>query len=186
MEKKRLLLHSCCACCASVAVERLSPDYAVECFFCNPNIHPPEEFARRLDSMRKLCSSLGVPLIEIPYAPDEFLSAVRGRESDPERGERCKICFRLRLLKTAESAAQKGFAAIASTLTLSPHKDSDAVNAIGESAAAGVGVRYVPTNLKKKDGYKRSIALSHEHGLYRQTYCGCVFSMHGRGQNNGK
>lgn len=176
-KKPRLALHSCCGPCSSYCLETLAPHFAVTVFFCNPNILPPEEFERRLYWQRYLLEHApfaeGVELVVPPYDPDEFLSAARGMESLPEGGARCTECFRLRLGKTAEFARENGFDYFGTTLTVSPHKNAPLINALGEELAAGSGVSWLPSDFKKKEGYKRSCELAREYGLYRQDWCGC-------------
>lgn len=181
MSKKKLLIHSCCGPCSSAVLERLHDEYDVTVFYYNPNIAPPEEYARRLDTQREIIAKLPfggeIGLIEGPYEPDVFLSAVKGLESEPEGGRRCAVCFDLRLLRTAQCAAERGFELFTTTLTISPHKNAPLINEIGERIAAGCGVPWLYSDFKKKDGYLRSIRLSEEYGLYRQNYCGCAFSI---------
>jgi predicted adenine nucleotide alpha hydrolase (AANH) superfamily ATPase len=171
------LLHVCCAPDATVAIERLSQDYAVETFFYNPNIHPREEYEKRLAEMRKVAERYGVPLHEGPYDEARWFDLARGLMDEPERGRRCETCFRMRLEATAAFARDRGFQAFAATLTVSPHKDANLVNRLGKEAGERFGVAYLATDLKKKDGFKRSLELSRELALYRQDYCGCLSSL---------
>jgi len=173
----RLLLHICCGPCATVVIERLREDYEVTGYFYNPNIHPEEEYRHRLEAAREAAGRLGVPLIEEMYEPKEFYEAVRGLEQEPENGARCPVCYRLRLGRTAEAARERGFEVIASTLTVGPTKKAAVIDPIGAEAAEKAGVRFLPGDWKKKDGFKRSCEMSRAFGLYRQHYCGCVFSM---------
>lgn len=172
--KPKLLIHICCAPDATVAIERLSPEYAVEAFFYNPNIHPREEYERRLADMRKVAEQGGVPLHEGHYDDARWLDLARDLMDEPERGRRCEVCFRMRLESTAAFAKEHGFQAFAATLTVSPHKDAGLVNRLGKEAGERLGVAYLATDLKKKDGFKRSLELSRELELYRQGYCGCM------------
>jgi predicted adenine nucleotide alpha hydrolase (AANH) superfamily ATPase len=174
---KRLLLHICCAPDATVGVERLSPDYDVTLLFHNPNIYPAEEYHKRFDAAKQLTGTLGIGLIEGDYDTEAWLDAVRGLEDEPEKGRRCETCFKERLRTTARIAREKGFDVFAAVLTVSPHKDAALINRLGARAAEEYGVEYLPTDLKKKDGFKRSVELSRLHGLYRQDYCGCEFSL---------
>jgi predicted adenine nucleotide alpha hydrolase (AANH) superfamily ATPase len=171
----RLLLHICCAPCATHAVRRLGEDYAVTGFFSNSNIAPREEYERRLDNARRLAALCGIPLLEDGYDHDAWRETVRGLEDEPERGRRCAACFRFNLARTAAYAAAHGFDRFTTTLTISPHKDSRAIFAIGRSLGP-----FLEVDLKKQDGFLKSRELSREYGLYRQDYCGCEFSARGR------
>jgi len=182
-ERPSLLLHACCAPCSSAVLERVTPFFRVTLYYYNPNIYPEAEFEKRAAEFPKLLDKAGladsVRFIKAPYDPDAFLAASRGLETAPEGGARCENCFALRLGRTAEEAAKGGYDFFASTLTVSPHKNAAAVNAAGEAAAAARGVRWLPSDFKKKDGYLRSIRLSEAYGLYRQAYCGCAFALRG-------
>lgn len=177
MEKPKLLLHICCAPDATVAIERLSQDYAVETFFYNPNIHLREEYEKRLAEMRRVAEQAGVPLHEGPYDDARWFDLAKDLMDEPERGRRCEVCFWMRLDSTAAFAREHGFQAFAATLTVSPHKDANLVNRLGKEAGERFGIPYLPTDLKKKDGFKRSLELSREFRLYRQDYCGCLPSL---------
>lgn len=175
-----LLLHSCCAPCSSYVLEYLSDYFAVTVLYYNPNIYPEEEFRHRADEQKRLIESLPskhpISFIEGRFDSREFYDAVRGLEHIPEGGERCHACFRLRLEETARIAAKNGFDYFTTTLTISPLKNAAALNKIGEETASHFGIAWLPSDFKKKNGYKRSVELSEEYGLYRQDYCGCVFS----------
>jgi len=175
--EKRLLLHVCCAPDATVVVERMSAEYALAVYFYDPNIHPESEYILRRDEMARLSERLGVPFYEGEYDVDRWLEVVRGLEQEPEGGARCAVCFRMRLERTARFAAEQGCPVFTTVLTVSPHKDADLINRLGQEAATAHGVEYLAGNFKKKDGFKRSLELSREYGLYRQNYCGCTFSM---------
>ena len=176
-ERPRLLLHSCCGPCSSAVIERLAPHFDLTVYYFNPNIQPEEEYRRRLATQRQLVEALGgAVLVEGEYDPDVFLAAVKGLEAVPEGGKRCTACFRLRLAATARRAAEGGFDFFCTTLSVSPHKDAARLNAISEEMAAAYGVRALPADFKKREGYKRSLELSKEFDLYRQDYCGCLFS----------
>lgn len=185
-----LLLHSCCAPCSSYVLEYLSDYFAVTVLYYNPNIYPEEEFRHRADEQKRLIETLPskhpVRFIEGRFDSREFYDAVRGLEHIPEGGERCHACFRLRLEETARIAAENGSDYFTTTLTISPLKNAAALNKIGEETASRFGIAWLPSDFKKKNGYKRSVELSSEYGLYRQDYCGCVFSKKEReaGQNN--
>ena len=182
----RLLLHACCAPCSSACLERVWQDFEVTVFYFNPNIDDASEYEKRLAEEHRLievfngrleeASAHHISVIDGDYDPGVFHDAVRGLETEPEGGARCSVCFRLRLEETARAAALHGFEFITTTLTLSPLKDADRLNSIGEAAAKEHGVRWLPSDFKKREGYKRSIELSREFGLYRQNYCGCSFS----------
>ena len=183
---KRLLLHICCAPDATVGIERLSPDFEVEGFYCNPNIHPAEEYRRRLDGMRDLSNLVQFPFTEGEYDINAWFQAVRGQENEPEKGLRCEICIGRRLRSTAATARENRFDAFATVLTISPKKDAALINRLGTLAGEEFGVEYVPTDLKKKEGFKRSVELSREYGLYRQDYCGCEFSKRKKSESRNK
>ncbi len=175
-----LLLHSCCAPCSSYVLEYLSQYFQITVFYYNPNIYPEEEYFRRVAEQKRLIGEMPLPnpvrFLEGRFDPSEYYEAVRGLEQVPEGGERCRACFRLRLDETARLTAERGFDYFTTTLTISPLKNAAALNEIGEALASEYGVRWLPSDFKKKNGYKRSIELSAEYDLYRQDYCGCVFS----------
>lgn len=179
----RLLLHSCCAPCSSACLEILCNYFAVTVFYYNPNISALEEYAHRVSEQKRLIVAYneekrGYPIriIEGDYRPNEFFDAVKGYEACPEGGERCMRCFALRLGETARLAAAERFDYFGTTLTISPLKNAQRINEIGQECAAEVGVQWLPSDFKKKDGYKRSVELSAQYGLYRQDFCGCAFS----------
>ena len=174
-----LLLHSCCAPCSSAVIERLAPHFSLTVFFYNPNIFPPEEYRHRLSEQRRLLAEWPgprIPLIEAPYEPELFLSRSKGLEDQPEGGKRCVQCLSLRLEKTAVFAKAHGFDYFTTTLSVSPHKNAALLNQIGARLTDDT-CQYLYADFKKRDGYRRSIALSREYGLYRQQFCGCRFSM---------
>ena len=171
-----LLLHACCGPCSSAVLERLFGAFDVTVFYYNPNIEPIEEYGRRLDALKRLLTFEPAPLIEGAYTPSAFHDAARGLENAPEGGARCEKCFTLRLSETARTAAERGFAYFTTTLSISPHKDARLLNAIGARLADQYGVRYLTADFKKRDGYKRSIELSKQFALYRQSDCGCVYA----------
>jgi predicted adenine nucleotide alpha hydrolase (AANH) superfamily ATPase len=174
----RLLLHICCAPDATVAFERLSPDWHVVGYFFNPNIHPAEEYAKRLGSLVHFGCYTGMEIRAGEYSVKKWFNAVKGLESEPEKGRRCDVCFRFRLEDTARLAKLEGFDAFATVLTVSPHKNADKINQCGQLLSDKYHIPYLPTNLKKQDGFKRSVELSRKYHLYRQNYCGCKFSWH--------
>ena len=181
-----LLLHSCCAPCSSYCLEYLSRYFKITVLYYNPNLFPAGEYERRVSEQKKLVSALPakypVTLVEMKGEPEEFYSAVKGLEHIREGGERCFACFRLRLERAARYAKENGFDFFTTTLTISPLKNAQKLNEIGEEAGEKFGVRHLPSDFKKKNGYKRSVELSKVYGLYRQDYCGCVFSKRERAE----
>lgn len=178
--RKSLLLHACCGPCASSVLEYLSAYFDITVFFYNPNIMPNEEFILREKALKDVISHFdNVKLVVPTQSADEYLSLVDGYENCPEGGDRCSICFDFRLEKCADfmqKNAQK-FDFFATTLTVSPHKNAQLINEIGEKIAQKYGVNYLSSNFKKRDGYLRSIQLCMEWNIYRQAYCGCTFSL---------
>lgn len=172
-----LLLHVCCAPCSAGSLRRLCELFSVTMFFSNSNIHPAEEFQRRLHAARILAQGLGLPLVEVPYDPAAWAMAIRGMEDAEEGGERCSTCIALRLRDTARHAAEHRFPLFASTLTISPRKNPLLVNRAGEEAGQECGVRFLRCDLKKNEGFLESVRVSNEFNLYRQHYCGCRHSM---------
>ena len=181
-EEKRptLLLHACCAPCFSAVLEKLTAHFKITVLFYNPNIYPEAEYQKREAELKRLISEMPctkeVALVDLPYVPEEFFTAVRGLEHIPEGGERCFVCYRLRLERSAQYAAEHGFDYFCSTLSISPMKNAAKLNEIGAELSELYPVKLLPSDFKKKGGYLRSIELSREYGLYRQNYCGCVFS----------
>jgi predicted adenine nucleotide alpha hydrolase (AANH) superfamily ATPase len=173
---KRLLLHICCGPDATIGIERLKPDFDVVGFFYNPNIHPRAEYEKRLESMRAVSALDGFPFVEGRYDTSSWSEEIIGLEEEPEKGLRCEACIRMRLRATARFARERGFDSFAAVLTVSPRKDLTMINRLGTQAAEEYDVEYLPTDLKKKDGFKRSVELSRKYGLYRQDYCGCEYS----------
>ena len=178
--KPKLMLHACCACCASYVLEYLSEHFEIYLLFYNPNITSVSEYDYRYSEFQRLVSEMGlsekVTIVESDYSPDEFMSSVKGLENEPEGGARCAVCFKSRLKETAQKAVDFSCDYFATTLTISPLKNSSIINSIGETISKDFGVAYLPSDFKKKNGYKRSIELSKEYNLYRQNFCGCVFS----------
>lgn len=176
-----LLLHSCCAPCSSYVLEYLSQYFEITILFYNPNIYPPEEYQARVHEEERLIREMHfkhpVHMISGTYDSDVYYKAVKGLEKEPEGGARCEKCFELRLSEAAREAKKGGFDYFTTTLTISPLKSAPTLNTIGERIGEEVGVSYLPSDFKKKNGYKRSVELSEEHGLYRQNYCGCVYSI---------
>jgi len=181
-EDKRptLLLHACCAPCSSAVLEKLTAHFKITVLFYNPNIYPEAEYQKREAELKRLISEMPctkeVALVDLPYVPEEFFTAVRGLEHIPEGGERCGICFEMRLREAAKLAAEGGYDWFTTTLTISPLKNAGRLNTIGQAMGEEYHVAFLPSDFKKKEGYKRSIELSAQYHLYRQNYCGCVFS----------
>lgn len=177
----KLLLHVCCGPCSTTVLERLFHNYDITVFFFNPNIGPAEEYELRRDESKRFIEQAygpDVKFIEGNPDPGLFYHIARGLEKEPEGGRRCQACFRLRLEETARYAQENQFDLFCTTLTVSPHKDAMLINRIGEEAAEKMGsVSYLPSDFKKQNGFRRSVEISKENGLYRQKYCGCVFSM---------
>lgn len=175
-----LLLHACCAPCSSAVLEYLSRFFAITLLYYNPNIAPYEEYEKREAELRRLVREMDVvhpvQLLPCSYDGQAYCQAVEGLEGEPEGGKRCTACFRLRLEYTARQAAKLHFDYFTTTLSISPLKNARLLNQLGEELGEKYGVRHLPSDFKKKDGYKRSVELSKEYGLYRQDYCGCGFS----------
>lgn len=179
-KKPRLLLHSCCAPCTSSVLERLYESFNVTLFYFNPNTHPREEYDKRGAELPKLLKASGMTDVEIiygDYEPDRFFDCTRGLEAVAEGGERCTQCFSLRLSETVRLADKLGFSMFCTTLSVSPHKNAALINGIGKELETAGGAKWLYSDFKKKNGYLRSIELSKKYGIYRQCFCGCVFSM---------
>lgn len=173
--KEAVLLHICCGVCAGWAIEKLKADgYSVTGYFYNPNISPEDEYVRRLEACRSVCESLGVPLIEGGYDLPEWEKAAAGFENEKEGGRRCEICFRFRLEETARQAGRLGIPFSTTTLTIGPHKNAELINKIGKSIARDKFLEY---NFKKEDGFKKTSEFARSHDIYRQHYCGCIYSL---------
>jgi len=175
-----LLLHSCCAPCSSYCLSYLSQYFSITLLYYNPNIYPEEEYFHRAEEQKRLITEMEfknpVSFIEGRFDPQEFYSAVKGFESCKEGGERCFRCYELRLREAAEYAREGSFDFFTTTLSISPLKNAAKINEIGEKIAEEYGIKHLPSDFKKKEGYKKSTELSRQYGLYRQNYCGCVFS----------
>lgn len=172
-----LLLHSCCGPCSSYVLEYLTKYFDVTVLYFNPNIQPEEEYRKRLEYQKRVLERFGVRLQECGYSGERFDAAAAGLEGEREGGARCERCFRLRLEETARLAAAEGFEWFCTTLTVSPHKNERLLNTIGCELEALYGVRWLPSDFKKRGGFDRSLELSEEMELYRQSYCGCLYSM---------
>ncbi len=180
----RLLLHSCCAPCSSYCLEYLCRLFSITVFYYNPNISVTNEYQHRAKEQKHLIAAYNaegrgypIEIVEGDYCPERFFETVKGYENCPEGGERCGKCFEMRLGETARRAAEGAFDYFGTTLTISPLKNAQKINEIGQRLAEECGVAWLPSDFKKRDGYKRSIELSAEYGLYRQNYCGCAFSL---------
>lgn len=172
--RPRLLLHSCCGPCSSAVIERLAPHFDLTVYYYNPNIYPQEEYRRRADEQARLLERLGVPMIEAEYDTERF-DAI-GLADEPEGGARCRACYALRLEQSARYAKAHGFDWLCTTLSVSPHKNADWVNELGQACAKTHDLRWLPSDFKKKNGFLRSLQLSDQYDLYRQTWCGCRYS----------
>lgn len=188
-QKPKLLLHACCGPCSSYVLEYLAKFFQITVFYYNPNIYPREEYERRFDELKALYKKFppvlegGVQLVEADYNPEEFYDAVGTREepelaNEKERGERCRRCYELRLRRSYDYALENKFDYFCTTLSISPFKDAEKINVIGmQLGDKGDSPRWLPSDFKKHGGFKRSLEISEEYGMYRQQYCGCVYSM---------
>ncbi len=178
--KKKLLLHCCCGPCSTYVTEYLHDFFDITLFFYNPNITEEQEYIKRKEELLRYYAEVGygkeIKFIDADYEPERFLQAAKGLENEPERGKRCLKCFELRLGVTAAAAKKGGFDYFCTTLSISPYKNADDIMMIGEAEGKKAGVPYLVSDFKKKGGYKRSIELSNEYDMYRQNYCGCIFS----------
>jgi predicted adenine nucleotide alpha hydrolase (AANH) superfamily ATPase len=172
-----MLLHVCCATCAAYPVELLGQDFDITMFFYNPNIYPREEYLKRLESVKKLSRISGISLMEGPYNTGSWSSRIRGTEDEPEGGKRCFLCFGLRLERTASAARKNNMDIFASTLSISPRKDTKMIFETASVISKVHDVDYYPADLKKKDGFKRTNEISRAYEIYRQDYCGCKYSI---------
>lgn len=183
--KPGILLHSCCGPCSSSVLELLSKYFDVTVLWYNPNLYPEAEYDKRLETQKQLIDAIAqdgvqAKLLVEPWRSEDYFSRIKGLENEPEEGKRCLECFKIRLDETARIANERGFEWFCTTLTVSSRKDAVAINAIGREAEAKYGVKWLPSEFKKREGNHRSIILSEKYGLYRQEYCGCVFSLANR------
>lgn len=178
--KPRLLLHICCATCAAYVLDLLREEYDVTALYYNPNIYPAEEYRIRRDEARAFCERERIPWIELEPDHARWFELTAGHESDPERGERCTICYGMRLQQTAQYARERGFEWFGTDLSISPHKDAERLNGIGNRLAAAMGLRHLKANFKKQDGFKKAMDRSRCENFYRQDYCGCKYSLEAR------
>lgn len=185
-EVPSLLLHSCCAPCSSYVISYLSDYFKIRVFYFNPNISDVEEYNRRVEEQKRFIKEYKtknkVDFIEGRYDPEEFFEIVKGLEKEPEGGQRCAKCFRMRLEESARIASETDADFYTTTLTISPVKSAPLINSIGDVIGKAYGVKYLFSDFKKNDGYKRSVELSGKYNLYRQNYCGCVFSKEESGE----
>ena len=187
--KPGILLHSCCGPCSSSVLELLSKYFDVTVLWYNPNLYPEAEYDKRLKTQKQLIDAIArdgvqAKLLVEPWRSEDYFSRIKGLENEPEEGKRCLECFKIRLEETARIASERGFEWFCTTLTVSSRKDAVAINAIGREAEAKYGVKWLPSEFKKREGNHRSIILSEKYGLYRQEYCGCVFSLVNREKND--
>jgi predicted adenine nucleotide alpha hydrolase (AANH) superfamily ATPase len=176
MEKPRMLVHICCAPDALFVIDLLRKDYNAAGFFYNPNIQPRGEYLLRLEETRKVAETLRFRLIEGPYDDNRWLEITEKFKDEPEKGLRCDVCYAIRLERTANKAAELGFDSFTTVMSLSPWKKAEVINRIGRMFAHRFNIEFLEANFKKKDGFKKSTELSRQHGLYRQNYCGCLYS----------
>jgi len=182
--RPKLLIHSCCAPCSSYVLEYLTNYFEITVFYYNPNIYPEEEYIRRVEEQQNLLNAMPfnfpIKFIQGEFDPVEYYQTIKGYESEPEGGERCFLCYEMRLREAAKHAQDGGYQFFTTTLSISPYKNAEKLNEIGNRLAGEYNTRYLPSDFKKKNGFLRSIELSKEYGLYRQDYCGCIYSMKAR------
>lgn len=184
MARQKILLHSCCAPCSTAVIEKLAKDFEITIFYYNPNIYPEEEYFKRkneeikyIEILHKNQPEIQIDMLDCDYENITFYNAVKGLENEREGGARCAVCFKLRLEKTARVAKEKGYDVFGTTLSVSPHKNAEVLNQIGKSLEEKHQIKYLEANFKKQNGYKRSVELSKENDIYRQSYCGCEFAL---------
>jgi len=177
MEKKKILLHVCCANCGTVPIETLKHKYSLTLFWYNPNIYPQNEYEKRLVDVKKLAKIYNLDLIINSNGFKKWNKLVKGLEKEPEQGKRCDVCFRMRMKKTAEIAKKKGFDFFTTTLTMGPQKKAKIINQIGKELENKYKIGFYSADFKKKDGFKKSLQLSKKYNFYRQNYCGCIYSI---------
>lgn len=182
--KQKILLHSCCAPCSTAVIERLKEEFDIVIIYYNPNIYPEEEYIKRKNEEIKYINHLNeidkehsISMLDCDYESEKFYAVTKGFENEREGGARCAICFKLRLEETAKRAKELGFDLFGTTLTVSPHKNAELINSIGLGIEKEIGVKFLVSNFKKNNGYKRSVELSKENNIYRQNYCGCEFAL---------
>ncbi|MFC1697699.1 epoxyqueuosine reductase QueH [Nanoarchaeota archaeon] len=174
---KQILLHVCCAPCSTHVIKELKElEYEVILFFYNPNIHPEEEYQKRLENAKIIAKELNLKLIEGPYDQENWHKQTIELKNEPEGGKRCEICFKIRLEKTAETAKENQIQNFTTTLSVSPYKDFKIIEKVGKEIEDETNVKFINLNFKKQNGYRKSLELSKKHDLYRQHYCGCIYS----------
>ena len=174
--KPKLLLHLCCAPCSSYVIDLLNNYFTLTLYFYDPNIHPKEEYEKRRDEASGHAAKEGILFIEGPYDVERWYEITKGHEKDPEKGDRCYLCYHMRLREAARFGREKDCEYFTSVLSVSPHKDAKKINDIGFSLSSDMGIKYLPADFKKKEGFKKSMTNAREKGFYRQDYCGCVYS----------
>jgi len=177
IDRRKLLLHICCAPCSTASIERLKDKYNVVGMFCNSNIYPRKEYLKRLEETKKYCKKIGIELIEAEYDYENWLEKIKGLEKEPEGGKRCLKCYEIRLREVAKEAVKNKFDYFTTTLTISPYKNFEEIKEIRDRSGQEFGVRFLNIDFKKKDGFRKSVEMSRKHNLYRQHYCGCEFSI---------
>jgi predicted adenine nucleotide alpha hydrolase (AANH) superfamily ATPase len=180
MKKPKMLVHICCAPDALYVMHLLGQDYDVSGFFYNPNIYPREEYDKRFKETQKVANTLGFEIIEGPYEDSRWYKITAKFANEPEKGRRCDVCYALRLERTAKKAAELGFDIFATVMSLSPWKKAGVMNKIGRMFGRRYQIEFLEANFKKRDGFKKSVELSKQHKLYRQDYCGCIYSIRGQ------
>ena len=176
LQKPKMLLHICCAPCSTAVIERLKDEFDITGYFYDPNIHPYEEYLRRLEETKRLYIAIGIPLIEAQYDAEIWFKLTENFKHELEGGKRCEVCYDMRLEKAAEFAKENGFDIFTTVLSISPRKKAETINNIGRRLAEKYGIKFYGADFKKKDGFKRSLELSRKYNLYRQDYCGCIYS----------
>lgn len=184
MPKPKLLLHVCCATCAAYVLRELEDNYDVTAYYYNPNIFPDKEYKIRFEEAKNFCLKNNIEFIEEISDQDQWFELTKGHESDPERGDRCTICYQMRLKKTADYAKENGFEYFGTDLSISPHKDAKRLNEIGNHLEEESGLHYLEANFKKNDGFKKAMDISKCENFYRQDYCGCKYSLESRQNKN--
>lgn len=174
--RPRMLLHTCCAPCSTHVLELLREAFDMTLYFYDPNIQPKREYELRRDEMKDYAGRDGIPFIEGPYDVEKWFESAKGHEADREGGERCFICYEMRMRETARFARDNNFNYFCTVLSISPHKNAEKINEIGKTLSIEFGIKYLEADFKKKDGFKKSVSLSKGLGLYRQDFCGCVYS----------
>jgi predicted adenine nucleotide alpha hydrolase (AANH) superfamily ATPase len=180
-KKPSILLHVCCAPCSTHVISILGREYDVACYFYNPNIQPEGEYLRRMETMREYAERLGVEFLPGEYDCEKWFELTRALKDEKEGGKRCEVCYRIRLEECARIASEKGYDVFATTLTIGPQKKAEVINRIGRDLAEVRGLRFLEEDFKKKDGFRHSVEMSKAENMYRQDYCGCIYSKVERG-----